>query len=334
MNNGRRIAKIGFQWILPIMVLAAIVWQFASILRRAEVQEQIGKLNFRWQWMLASGLLYLFAHCIWANFWVRLLHQQGLPTSHGVGTRAYFISQLGKYVPGKIWVIAIRVGMIGNDTKTRVIVGVTATFEALTSMATGAFVGALLLPLLSIDLSKFGAKNYSLLAVGAVPIGLVLLNRLIVTIAKKQGRTGAGDIPLMRFGTLLGGILQTAVGWLLMGVSFWMAMQGILPNPTTPDIYELLRLTAINAISYVIGFVFLFMPAGAGIREEVMKQLLAPEFAPEFGDGALGVALYISLILRLVWTTAEILLVGFLVLQKKTPILPKNNPALLPETAL
>ncbi|QVL32015.1 hypothetical protein KIH39_24795 [Telmatocola sphagniphila] len=317
MNKGRRLARIFIQWVLPIAVLIAIAWQFVSILSRPEVREQIDKLQLRWYWLVGSGILYLCAHTIWANFWTRLLTQQGLPTSQATGITAYFISQLGKYIPGKIWVILIRVTMLGTSGKSRTIVAVTATFEALTSMATGGFIAALLLPLLSLDLTKFGAKNSSLVAIALLPVGLVFLNRLIYVMVKRQSQSGETDIPLMSFRTMLLGILQAAVGWLFLGLSLWMTMQAILPEFRALELEELGRLTAINAIAYVIGFIFLFMPAGAGIREDVMKGLLTPELAGNFGEGAAGVALYIALILRLVWTTAEILLVGLLYLRKK-----------------
>ena len=85
--------------------------------------------------LAASGVLYLLAHTVWGLFWWRLLRSQGVAVSPAAAVRAYFVSQFGKYVPGKVWVIAIRVAMLGSSPGTRLVVGVTATYETLTSMA-------------------------------------------------------------------------------------------------------------------------------------------------------------------------------------------------------
>ena len=40
--------------------------------------------------------------------------EQGIPVTLYTGLRSYFVSQLGKYVPGKAWVILMRVGMLAR----------------------------------------------------------------------------------------------------------------------------------------------------------------------------------------------------------------------------
>ena len=85
----------------------------------------------RFEFLVPAGLLYLLAHCCWATFWVRLLHGQGIGLVVA-GLRAYFVSQFGKYVPGKAWVILMRVGMLRHDAHAHPIpVAVTATYETL-----------------------------------------------------------------------------------------------------------------------------------------------------------------------------------------------------------
>ncbi len=76
---------------------------------------------------------------------------KGVQVSWYAGLRAYFVSQLGKYVPGKAWVILMRVGMLRHDAHAHPIpVAVTATYETLCSMAAGALLGVLLLPQLGV----------------------------------------------------------------------------------------------------------------------------------------------------------------------------------------
>ena len=67
---------------------------------------------------------------------------------------------------------------------------------------------------------------------------------------------------------------------------------------------------AATAVMYVAGFVVLVAPGGVGARELVLQQALTPVLRPEAGDAANGLAAVIALVLRLVWTVAELTLIG------------------------
>ena len=75
------------------------------------------------RWLLPAGLVYLVAYTVWGLYYVILLNDQGAHAPAATGLRAYFISQMGKYVPGKILVIVIRVGMLRGIGITRTAVG-------------------------------------------------------------------------------------------------------------------------------------------------------------------------------------------------------------------
>ena len=147
--------------------------------------------------LVPAGLLYLLAHCCWATFWVRLLHGQGIHVSWYAGMRAYFVSQFGKYVPGKVWVILMRVDMLRHQAHAHPLpVAVTATFETLCSMAAGAFLGFLMLPYLGVLPSELNGKTVALVAVAALPVGLGLLNKYAARVVAK--RRGPDARPLRR----------------------------------------------------------------------------------------------------------------------------------------
>ena len=306
MGNWQRIASIVFKIVLPAIIIAAVGWQFVVILRRPELRE----ISFacRFEWLLPAALLYLATHTIWASFWVTLLRHQGYPCTYANGWRAYFISQYGKYIPGKVWVILIRIVILGGSKKERAIVGVTATYEALTSMAAGAILGAILLPILDIDLLGFGAQNYVLVAIALIPLGVGLLHRLIVRIARKKLGPDV-HLPNMSILVLLRGLLQASLGWLLLGLSVWMIVQAVRPETVDITGESWIRLTAINCLSYVLGFIVLIAPAGGGVREWVLKVLLAHELVSSTSlPVAEGLAVVIALMVRLVWTVAELIL--------------------------
>ena len=59
-------------------------------------------------WLVLSGVLYLVGCLPSAIFWYVVLLRTGQKVKFGESLRAYYISQLGKYVPGKWMVILLR----------------------------------------------------------------------------------------------------------------------------------------------------------------------------------------------------------------------------------
>jgi hypothetical protein len=308
--NWRRLARIFFRIVIPAAIIAVVGWQFVLILRRPELRDF--EFACRVEWLIPAAFLYLGCHSIWASFWVSLLRSQGFHASYPTGLRAYFVSQWGKYVPGKVWVIVIRVMMLGATTKDKAIVGVTATYEAVTSMAAGAILGAILLPMLAIEVLSIKGQAYILIGIACIPIGIGLLHRLIVRIARRKMGPDAPPLPNMNLLLLVRGLFQASVGWCLLGLSVWMVMQAVRPQPVALTFDEWLRATAINCLSYTLGFIVMVAPAGGGVREWVLKELLPREFAGVPEAVALGLAVITALLVRLIWTLAEFILMAIL----------------------
>jgi len=61
-------------------------------------------------------------------------------TSVMVCLRAYFVSQLGKYVPGKAWAVVLRVGLVRSQGVSASVGGLATFCEVLTMMAIGSLV--------------------------------------------------------------------------------------------------------------------------------------------------------------------------------------------------
>jgi hypothetical protein len=224
------------------------------------------------------------------------------------GLRAYFVSQFGKYVPGKVWVIGIRVAMLGTPG-TKLAVGVTATYETLASMAAGALIGVLLLPYLRVLPDVVSGNTVFVAGVGAVPFAVWVMNKLAVRIAAKRRGPDAPPLPSPPIGLLAQGLLHGACGWCLLGLSLGLVVRAVAPHPPPWDLPASLGDLAAVALSYVVGFVVLVAPGGVGARELVLQQALEPRFEPSLGKPvAAGLAVVIALVLRLVWTVAELLL--------------------------
>jgi hypothetical protein len=294
--------------LLAVAIVVGVARYFAHILSHEALDHVPFALRF--EWLVPAGLLYLLAHCCWATFWVRLLHGQHIPVPWYTGIRCYFVSQFGKYVPGKAWVILMRVGMLRHETHAHPIpVAVTATYETLSSMSAGALLAVLLLPYLGVLPVELSGKTAALVAVAALPVGLGVLNKVAARIAKKRRGPDARPLPAPSLRLLAQGLLHGACGYCLLGLSLALVVRGVAPVvPALAETYAA-DLGAV-AVSYVAGFLAIVAPGGLGAREWVLMEVLKPRFAAALGQQESGAALavIVALILRIVWTVAEVAL--------------------------
>lgn len=289
---------------LAAAIVIGVAQQFIRILSH----EDFSKFSFRVrvELLIPAAILYLLAQSCWGAFWIRLLKAEGVPVTWYVGYRAYFVSQFGKYIPGKVMVIFLRVGMLRHSGGMPLAVAVTATYETLTSMASGAMLGVLLLPYLDVLPVAISGRTTGLIAVAALPVVLGILNKMAARIATKKRVPNARPLPAPSLSLLAQGILHGVCGWCLLGLSLGLVIESVgLSTAGIAETYPA-DLGAV-AISYVAGFVILVAPGGLGVREFVLQETLAPRFAQALdSQTAAGFAVIIALLLRLCWTIAEI----------------------------
>lgn len=321
MSPGRRKhVWLALKVILAIAILIGVARYFARILS----DETLGRLpvSVRFELLVPAGLLYLLAHCCWASFWVRLLRGQHIPVTFYAGLRCYFVSQLGKYIPGKAWVIFMRVGMLRHDVRAHPIpVAVTATYETLTSMAAGALLGVIFLPALGVLPPVVSGNVGILIGIAALPVLLGVVNKLAARIAAKRRGPDAPPIPSPSLMLLAQGLLHGACGWCLLGLSLGLVIRAVVPASPAIDAASFLGNLAAVGLAYVLGFVVLVAPGGLGVRELVLQQALTRRFLSIMEEpAAAGTAVVVALVLRLVWTVAELIVAMVLWLRRGAPV--------------
>ena len=305
MSQGkRRHLWLAVKTLLAVAIVVGVARYFRAFLPTPP--ERI-PFVVRFVLLFPTCLLYVMAHFFCGSFCVRLLLVQHFPVTWYAGMRAYFVSQFGKYVPGKAWVILMRVGMLRHDAHAHPIpVAVTATYETLSSMAAGALLAVLLLPYLGVLPVELSGRTTALVAVAALPVGLGVLNKIAARIAKKRRGPDARPLPAPSLRLLLQGLLHGACGWCLLGISLALVIRAVAPGAAAIAESYPADLGAV-AVAYVAGFVILVAPGGLGVREWVLQVTLAPRFTEALGSpAAAAMAVIIALILRLTWTVAEV----------------------------
>ena len=221
---------------------------------------------------------------------------RGIPES----AAAWLGSNLGRYVPGKIWQVTGLVGYVRTRGDSGA--GALATLLAFQSvmLATGAGLGWATLGTRAfqglgpwpIVLGVLGV------AVALAPPTLRLVVRLGQKLLREPGDPGAVSLRgkvLAR--TVVGGVAV----WVLQGLGFWALLQGLVAeNPVDPIVA-----CGVFSTSYVIGYLAVIAPGGMIVREGSIISLLSV-----VASLSLGPAAALALAARLWATAAELLAFG------------------------
>ncbi len=336
---------------LGLAIILLIGRQFLKDLSRPGLQQQPLQLP----WLVVSGVLYLAGMGCSALYWRRLLAHLGSPAPLATSFQAYFLGQLGKYLPGKAWALALRAGLIHGAGVRLALAVLTTFYEVITTMAGGVILAGLLFAFLGTGASSpdagFGRLwdvlwqqpqdatlgrgealllAAALLAVTALPLQPVIFNRLARRLLLPFHQAAA-PIPHVRFVYFLEGLAWTSVGWLLLGASLAAALVATTGRMDFWEPAPLGRLTAALGLSYVAGFVVVVTPGGLGVREFFLTLFLTPllsgPLSEDLGE-ARKTAVLVVLILRLTWTAAEALLAAPLYWLKRRPLaIPLPEPS-------
>lgn len=247
--------------------------------------------------------------------WRAIMADLGFPLSHRAGMRVFFVSQLGKYVPGKLWPILVQMRM-GRAYQIPVRAsGAAALVFLLLVVGSGLVVAVPLLPLLggrAWGSYWWTALILVLAAVVAVP---PVLNRLIGFGLRLTRRE-----PLPRPMSAQGVAVSAAwsvLAWFGYGTHVWI-LAGDLGAGNSPWLY--LACTGGFAAAFCVGFVVPVAPAGTGAREAALILLLG-------GVLTRPQVIVIAVISRLMFTVLDAVWAGIAVLAARSSRQVSPDPA-------
>lgn len=289
--------KVVLQSLLLAIVLAALGRAIFVAL------EHLAAEGFSWSavdggWLAlavaAAAVAIVFPGLYW--WWVlRAMHIDAPPAAVA---SAYYVGNLGKYVPGKAMVLILRAAALRPYGAGVLLVSASVVVETLTTMAVAAACGAAIVWALDVPMwLRWAAAAAALAAVvPTIPPILLPLLRLKVTAPHVLQRL-ADDYrwPLVFRGWAVSVAAMIAMGVGLLAVL--QAMPGDLPAIGSPRLLAIC--VAAVSLSLVAGFISL-LPGGAGVRELVLTLLLAPLVGS-------SEALVVAILHRLCTIAAELL---------------------------
>jgi uncharacterized membrane protein YbhN (UPF0104 family) len=312
-TSWKRVLQGGLQAALGVLVLAAVGRQVLRTL--AALHERGVSLTLDPGLLAASGLLYLLGlACCGAFFW-RVLGASAGPVSLAAAERAYLISHLAKYVPGKAMVVVVRSGLVVPAGARAATAAFATLYETLVMMAAGGLVAAAAFAFapqqsVTINVSTRGSIALPLVVLAALAgagFAVLVWPRWFGTLAgwirKPFRNLGPEVLPRLTPGLLALGLGLSAVAWVLLGLSQVAVLRALEPALAPPGVWP--AVVGSVALATVAGFAVPIAPGGLGVREWVLWTSLGSAIDADR-------AVVAALVLRLVWVAAEVLATAML----------------------
>lgn len=277
-TRGARVRGI-LKFVALAVVVAFIAWYVAHNWR--DVVPLFHTLVW-WQYLL-SGAAIVVGLIGSMLSWKALLAGMGTRLPMLAAARVFFLGQLGKYVPGSVWPVVAQAELASEYGAPRARSGIALIVQMAVSTVVGTLFSAVCLALSS----PTAFVHYSwLLAIAVIGIVCLIppLFRRLMGLAGKVLRRQTDDVASLAWRSLLAGAGWSLVMWACFGAHLWL-----LAITLGGDSLRLLLVAAGGyALAWLVGFVIIFLPAGAGAREAALTLALAPVMS---GPKALGLAL-------------------------------------------
>jgi hypothetical protein len=262
-------------------------------------------ISYSWEpnlWLLALSLFLMIAcGLLVAVGWNFILKSMGQRVSHLRILRIYFFSELGKYLPGKIWTIVGRTLLAQRAGVPKVMTVASIGIMLGIMVVSGILVTLLTLPVWP-TLEETGNFWYFIFL---VPLVLLALHPRIFDPVLNWGLRKFENLELkvsLRYRDILSLVLYWGGLWILKGIATYVLLIAVYHEPLPS--YALISLIGMVAITWVAG-TFSFFPAGLGITEFGIAVLF---------QSLLGVDLYlataIAVFIRVWGIIAELICIG------------------------
>jgi len=293
----------------PLLVAAALVSCIVAVAaERHSLAVAMSRLSPAA--VLLAGAFVLVATVFTMLAWRELLADLGSPLPVAPAARIFFLSQLGKYLPGSLWPVVAQVEL-GRDHQVPARRSATAAVLIFAvTLATALVIAALTLPF-----STPGALRRYGWAFAAVPLLVVLLHpRVLTPLLARAFRLARREPP--EESLTLRGIARAAGFAVAAWVGYGMQVMVLVRDLGGTGPAASVGAVGAFALAWAVGFLVVVIPAGAGVREAALVVALSPAL-PAAG------ALLVALASRLLLIMADLSLAGAAVLveRRRRPVL-------------
>lgn len=248
-----------------LFALAVVVIGAAVVSQWAKVSDSVAQVG--WTRVAAATALALVALAFNTMSWRAVMKSVGLNATLRESFGVFLVSQAGKYVPGAVWPVVAQAEFSQAHGVTRA----RATVGSLVAMAVGVVMGGIVGAAALAFFSPGSVLRYWWVLLIALMLAIVLipavLTRLLTVALRLLKREG--EPPRISARVLVETAGWSALTWSALGAQAWVLLAALGGNDAT---YGLA--TGAFALSWLVGFVVVFAPAGLGPREYALALFL------------------------------------------------------------
>ena len=259
--------------------------------------------NASWPTLLLSSLLLWAGYYFAPHAWARILEALKTPAiDRGKLRRNWYTTQMGAYVPGKVWMVVGRVSFLGSNGISSVKGFTALILENIYMMAALSILALVALPFLSLADVPLAVIVVLWISVGLAVLMLFApgIQRKIAHVFSHRMGTDIDDLPHISHRHQFTFIGYHLLSWSLRGLALYTWFRGF-GVPSSDPSYAMVAVCLLAApASWLVALVMVFIPGGIGVRESV-RGLLLSGFVP----GGMAVATTFALGQRLIVLLVE-----------------------------
>ncbi len=266
-----------YKWTIvgvKVSMFAIIVFFWSYYLKKNMASLSEFEWTLHWSSTGLSLGFFFLGYLLFGFLWAPLCYQiTGQRLSPVNAFRISALAWMGRYIPGKVWALTAKVYYSITDRKQIAIVGAAISIETLLFEACGLLLAVIIF--LFYSNIKIMPSSAPLIA-GITLAGVLIFIHpkvfcpVINLILRTLRQTEIDHSP--RYSVILLIMLGYTTTFVLWGIAFTIFASSVSPLAFN----NLPFLIAVFAMSWVVGFLILFAPAGIGVRESILTMALQP----------------------------------------------------------
>jgi uncharacterized membrane protein YbhN (UPF0104 family) len=275
--------------ILTLVILYFLYRQVAHHWQEIKAYEW----QIHWGYMISSVLAGVGTLFVLSTVWIKIIAAFGHQLSMSKAFRIFYLSNLGRYIPGKIWQLFGILYLTQKEGIPPERAGASFVLSQMIGIPASLLVfvlAAQIEPKLLVDqVAVLGDKSAYLMTAAMVVVSLVMVlwpQKVLAVgnaVLRKLKRPQAvfeldKKVALTIF-------VGYSVSWIMYGTAFWLFTRAV----TNGAGCGLVAAVGAFIVAYQIGYLALFAPGGFGPRELILGVMLAPflgSIAPAVAIGA------------------------------------------------
>jgi glycosyltransferase 2 family protein len=299
--------RIHYLKIIRWAVVVAIFFFLGKVVWENWAQVKEASFSFNPFGFILSTLIFAFSYFMLTCVWYLITITLGVSIPFSETVESWFYSQLGKYLPGKVWVLLGRFYFYESKGKSKATIFIAFYFEMVSVIVAGSFISWVALIVFKESMSFYSLKQFWVILLCffcLISLHPRFIQKILNWILMKFKREPVSL--LISYSNILLIVFVCVIAWVIGGIGFYFFVNSVFSVSSQ----HVLFLTGSLAFSSILGLISVFAPSGLGVREGALVYLLSSVMpAP--------VAVIISVLTRLWMTFIEIGLMGAIYITRR-----------------